>query len=59
MIPCETETSRSSSMSSRVMTPGLAWGSSPVSSATMPATSARYEIVVSCPSAASSSRATL
>ena len=41
MIPCETETSRSRAMSSAVMTPGLAWGSSPVSSATIPATSAR------------------
>ncbi len=57
MIPCDTETPRSSASSSRVMTPGFACGRSPVSARTSSHMRARYSIVVSQPSSASSSRA--
>ena len=49
MIPCETETRRSAAISSRVSTPGLTWGSRPVSSNTSRAAWARYSTVVSKP----------
>ena len=55
--PIDAETGRSSSRSSRVMTPGLRCGRSPASESTSSAMRARYSIVVSQPSAASSSRA--
>ena len=41
MMPCDTETARSRSISSRLMTPGLRCGSSPVSFSTSAAISAR------------------
>ncbi len=41
MIPCDTETARSRSVSSRLMTPGLRCGRSPVSFSTSAAISAR------------------
>ena len=59
MIPIDAETGRSAAISSRVITPGLRCGSSPVSSSTSRAQWARYSSVVAQPSAASSSRATL
>ena len=58
MIPIEADTGRSSSSSSRLITPGFRCGSSPVSSSTRPAQCARYSIVLAKPSTASSSRAT-
>ena len=59
MIPIEAETGRSAASSSRLITPGFRCGSSPVSSSTSFAIRPRYSSVVSQPSAASSSRATL
>ena len=59
MIPIEAETGRSATSSSRVITPGLRCGSSPVSSSTSFAHAPRYSSVVAQPSAASSARATL
>ena len=41
MMPCDTDTSRSRAMSAALITPGLRWGSSPVSAATASAASAR------------------
>ena len=55
--PMDADTGRSSAMSSRVMTPGLTWGRSPVSERTSSHMRARYSIVVAQPSSASSSRA--
>ena len=55
MVPCETETRRSTSTSSPDRTPGLACGRSPVFSSTSPQQWARYSIVVAKPISPSSS----
>ena len=57
MIPCETDTRRSARTSSSERTPGLACGSSPVSSSTSRQQWARYSMVVAKPSSSSSRRA--
>ena len=41
MIPCDTDTGRSAAVSAALMTPGLRWGSSPVSDSTSSAIAAR------------------
>ena len=59
MIPWDALTLRRAASSSRLSTPGLAWGTRPVSAMTLPATWTRYSTVVSKPMTRSSSRATL
>ena len=57
MMPCDTDTARRRVISSADITPGLRCGRRPVSRSTSAAIAARYEMVLSWPSRASSSRA--
>ena len=41
MIPCDTDTRRNAAVCAALMTPGLRWGSSPVSVSTSSAIAAR------------------